>query len=217
MTMATTRRTESSGRGAARGPARVHGRTGPGPRSFRKSDKQRLPRITYVILRGLGWALGPSAKATTATAKSDNNNSLTHSLTLSLTHSLTYLLYLLTYLLTFLLTYLLTLLTYLLTYLVVAHFWKPPMGCCPTETPSPGQACKLIACAQAIPGRSALPRSCCGLRHVLRPQELPDAPLVTSGDLAAQGLGGRVLTNVSGSSVMVWFEILRMYRIFKIK
>ena len=25
--------------------------TGPGPRSFRKSDKQRLPRITYVILR----------------------------------------------------------------------------------------------------------------------------------------------------------------------
>ena len=26
-------------------------KTGPGPRSFRKSDKQRLPRITYVILR----------------------------------------------------------------------------------------------------------------------------------------------------------------------
>jgi len=39
-------------------------KTGPGPRSFRKSDKQRLPRITYVILYGLGWALGPSAKAT---------------------------------------------------------------------------------------------------------------------------------------------------------
>ena len=32
-------------------------KTGPGPRSFRKSDKQRLPRITYVILYGLGWAL----------------------------------------------------------------------------------------------------------------------------------------------------------------
>ena len=88
------------------------------PRSFRKSDKQRLPRITYVILHGLGWALGPSAKATTATAKSDNSNSLTHSLTLSLTHSLTYLLYLLTYLLSYLLTYLLTYFTYLLTYLV---------------------------------------------------------------------------------------------------
>ena len=72
------------------GPAGVRDTpwTGPGPRSFRKSDKQRLPRITYVILCGLGRALGPSAKATTATAKSDNSNSLTHSLTLSLTHSL---------------------------------------------------------------------------------------------------------------------------------
>ena len=39
-------------------------KTGPGPRSFRKSDKQILPRITYVILRGLGRALGPSTKAT---------------------------------------------------------------------------------------------------------------------------------------------------------
>ena len=38
--------------------------TGRGPRSFRKSDKQILPCITYVILRGLGRALGPSAKAT---------------------------------------------------------------------------------------------------------------------------------------------------------
>ena len=27
-------------------------KTGPGPRSFRKSDKQRLPRITYVMLCG---------------------------------------------------------------------------------------------------------------------------------------------------------------------
>ena len=72
------------------GPAGVRDTpwTGPGPRSFRKSDKQRLPRITYVLLCGLGRALGPSAKATTATAESDNSNSLTHSLTLSLTHSL---------------------------------------------------------------------------------------------------------------------------------